>query len=196
VTAALGGSPTAVTVTTGSRHSGDATWPVARPRAAAKRCGGVELELADGNGENGREVTRGVLFMRAGFLACATRSPLQFYLQFEACLFFSLDLRKISRVGDKLIASVRTPYEFGDRALGGGCETEYGVVKGCGAGTVRHGTRMELSVAEGDWRHTESSGRGTGLAALIQRGARPGGLRRGKWRREKLGRVQENWPNW
>jgi hypothetical protein len=36
VTAALGGSPTAVTVTTGSRHSGDATWPVARPRAAAK----------------------------------------------------------------------------------------------------------------------------------------------------------------
>jgi hypothetical protein len=31
--------------------------------------------------------------------------------------------------------------------LGGGCEMEYGAVKGCGAGGVRYGVRMELSMA-------------------------------------------------
>jgi hypothetical protein len=51
VRAALGGSPATVIVTMGSRHSGDAPWPVARPRAVAKQRGGVEPELAGGNGE-------------------------------------------------------------------------------------------------------------------------------------------------
>jgi hypothetical protein len=130
-------------------------------------------------GKNGREVARGVLFIRVGFLACATRSPLQFYLHFEACLFFSWDLRKISRVGDKLIALVRTMYEFGDRALRGSCKMKYEAVKGCGAGGVRHGTRTESSAIEGDWRRVASSGRGVRLATLIQRGAGSGGLCRG-----------------
>jgi hypothetical protein len=96
VRAFLGGSPVVVTVTMGLRHSRDAPRPVARARAAAKQRGGVELKLAGGNGENGREVASGILFIRARFLACATRSPRRFYLQFEACLFFSWDLRKIS----------------------------------------------------------------------------------------------------
>jgi hypothetical protein len=113
--------------------------------------------------KNGREVTKGVLFIRAWFLACLAWSPHHFFLQFEACLFFSWDLRKISWVGEKLIALIRTPYELGDRALGGSCEKEYGVVRGCGAGGVGHGTRMELSTMEGDRRHAASSSRGTGL---------------------------------
>jgi hypothetical protein len=49
VRVALIGSSTAVTVATGSRHSGDAPWPIARARAATKRRGGVELEFAGGN---------------------------------------------------------------------------------------------------------------------------------------------------
>jgi hypothetical protein len=106
--------------------------------------------LCYGGGEKWEGGREGVLFIRVGFLVCATRSPLQFYLQFEAFLFFSSHFRKISRVGDKLFASIRTPYKFGDRALGGSCETEYGSVKGCGAGRVRHGAGTELSTAEGD----------------------------------------------
>jgi hypothetical protein len=51
VRAALGGSPAAVIVTMGSRHSGDAPWPVVRPQAVAKQRDGVEPELAGSNGE-------------------------------------------------------------------------------------------------------------------------------------------------
>jgi hypothetical protein len=39
------------------------------------------------------------------------------------------------------------------------------------------------------------TGYGIELAALIQRGAGRGGLHGEKWRREKVGRLQENWPN-
>jgi hypothetical protein len=39
------------------------------------------------------------------------------------------------------------------------------------------------------------TGYGIELAALIQGGAGRGGLHGEKWRREKVGRMQENWPN-
>jgi hypothetical protein len=49
------------------------------------------------------------LFIRVGFLACATRSPCRLYPQFEDRLIFSWDSMKISRfvsLGDKPFTSI------------------------------------------------------------------------------------------
>jgi hypothetical protein len=126
-----------------------------------------------GKWEGGRQ---GVLFIRSRFLACATRSPRRFYLQFEACMFFSWDLWKISWVGDKLVALVGTPYELGDRVLGGSCEMDYGAVTQCGAGglgTTRGWSRARWS-ATGGAQQAAAGARGwdqvTGLSWVRHRG--------------------------
>jgi hypothetical protein len=78
--------------------SSDALLPKEGAQDVAKWHNDVELELAGNNVKKQEGGCRGgVLFIRVGFLTCAARSPRRFYLQFEACLIFGWDSRKISR---------------------------------------------------------------------------------------------------